>query len=69
MESEAAYKKCRLSADQQCLYYFFMVVVVIRYETTATACWALTFIIRIFVNDTITIAVWTSFHVCVPNQS
>jgi hypothetical protein len=25
----------------------------------------LTFIVRIFVNDTIAIAVWTSFHVCV----
>jgi hypothetical protein len=52
------------------------VVVVIRYKTKATACRALTFIIRIFVNDTIaiavctsfdtiTIAVWISFHLCV----
>ena len=42
-----------------------MVVVVIRYKTKATARWALTFIVRIFVNDTIAIAVRTSFHVCV----
>jgi hypothetical protein len=34
--------------------------VVIRYKTKATACRALTFV-RIFVNDTIAIAVWTSF--------
>jgi hypothetical protein len=36
-------------------------VVVITYKTQATACRALTFIVRIFVNDTIAIAVWTSF--------
>ena len=42
-----------------------MAVVVIRYKTKATARRALTFIVRIFVNDTIAIAVWTSFHVCV----
>ena len=42
--------------------YFFMVVVVVRYETTATARWALLFI-RAFFNDTITVAVWTGFHV------
>ena len=42
-----------------------MFVVVIRYETKATARRALTFIVRIFVNDTIAIAVWTSFHVCI----
>jgi len=36
-------------------------IVVIRYKTKAAACWALTFIVRIFVNDTIAIAVWTSF--------
>ena len=39
-----------------------MIVVVIRYETAATARWALTFIVRIFVNDTIAITVWTSFY-------
>jgi hypothetical protein len=43
------------------LYYF--VVVVIRYDAAA-AHWASTFIVRIFVNDTITVAVWTGFHVC-----
>jgi hypothetical protein len=40
-----------------------MVVVVIRYETTATARWALLFIVRAFFNDTITVVVWTGFHV------
>jgi hypothetical protein len=46
-----------------CLYYFFMLVVVVRYETTATARWALLFIVRAFFDDTITVAVWTGFHV------
>jgi hypothetical protein len=46
-----------------CLYYFFLAVVVIRYETTATARWALLFIVRAFFDDTITVAVWTGFHV------
>jgi hypothetical protein len=40
-----------------------VVVVVVRYETTATARWALLFIVRAFFNDTITVAVWTGFHV------
>jgi hypothetical protein len=40
-----------------------MAVVVVRYETTARACWALLFIVRAFFNDTITVAVWTGFHV------
>jgi hypothetical protein len=40
-----------------------MVVVVVRYRTTATARWALLFIVRAFFNDTITVAVWTGFHV------
>ena len=53
----------------RCFYYFFMVVVVIRYKTKATARRALAFIVRIFVNDTIAIAVWTSFHVCVHRKS
>ena len=52
----------------RCFYYFFMVVVVIRYKTKSTARRALTFIVRIFVNDTIAIAVWTSFHLCVPRS-
>ena len=47
-----------------CVYYFFLAVVVIRYETTATARWALLFIVRAFFNDTVTVAVWTGFHVC-----
>jgi hypothetical protein len=46
-----------------CVYYFFLAVVVIRYETKATARWALLFIVRAFFNDTITVAVWTGFHV------
>ena len=45
-----------------CLYYFFPAVVVIRYETTATARWALLFVVRAFFNDTITVAVRTGFH-------
>jgi len=44
------------------VYYFFLAVVVIRYETTATARWALLFIVRAFFDDTITVAVWTGFH-------
>jgi hypothetical protein len=48
----------------RCVYYFFPVVVVIRYETTATARWALPFIVRAFFDDTITVAVWTGFHGC-----
>jgi len=42
-----------------------MAVIVIRYETTATARWALPFIIRAFFDDTITVAVWTGLHVSV----
>ena len=52
-----------LKCDVPCLYYFFLAVVVIRYETTATARWALLFIVRAFFNDTFTVAVWTGFHV------
>jgi Protein of unknown function (DUF3072) len=44
------------------VYYFFLAVVVIRYETTATARWALLFIVRAFLDDAITVAVWTGFH-------
>jgi hypothetical protein len=47
--------------DRRCFYYVF-IVVVIRYETTATARWALLFIVRAFFNNTITVAVWTRFH-------
>jgi hypothetical protein len=46
-----------------CFNYFFLAVVVIGNETTATARWALMFIVRAFFNDTITVAVWTGFHV------
>jgi len=51
------------AADRRCFYYFLMAVIVIRYETTATARWTSPFIIRAFFNDTITVAVWTGFHV------
>jgi hypothetical protein len=55
---------CRTSSIRlPCVYDFFLAVVVIRYETTATARWALLFIVRAFFNDTITVAVWTGFHV------
>jgi hypothetical protein len=40
-----------------------MAVIVIRYETTATARWTSPFIVRAFFNDTITVTVWTRFHV------
>jgi hypothetical protein len=56
---------CRTSSIRlPCVYYFLLAVVVIRYETTATARWALLFIVRAFFNDTVTVAVWTGFHVC-----
>ena len=45
------------------MYYFFLAVVVIRYETTAPARRALLLIVGAFFNDTITVAVWTGFHV------
>jgi hypothetical protein len=48
-----------------------MAAIVIGDETEATACRALTFIVRIFVKDTIAIAVWASFssHVCVSSKA
>jgi hypothetical protein len=46
-----------------CVYYFFLAVVLIRYETTAIARLALLVIVHAFLNDTITVAVWTGFHV------
>jgi hypothetical protein len=51
--------------DRRCFYYVF-IVVVIRYETTAAAGWTLMFIVRAFINYTITVAIWTnfSFHLC-----
>ncbi len=51
---------------RQTYRYALVVVVIVRNETTATARWALLFIFRAFVNDSITVAVWTSFHVCTP---
>jgi hypothetical protein len=42
------------------LNYFF-IVVVIGYETAATARRTLTFIVRAFIDHTITVAVWTRF--------
>ena len=51
------------AADRRCFYYFLMAVIVIRYETTATARWTSPFIVRAFFNDTITVTVWTGFHV------
>jgi hypothetical protein len=41
-----------------------VVIVIIGYVTTAAACAALLFIVRTFFNDTVTVAVWTSFHSC-----
>jgi hypothetical protein len=38
-------------------------VLIIRHETTATSSWALLFIVRAFFTDTITVAIWTGFHV------
>ena len=56
---------CRASSIRlRRVYYFFPAGVVIRYETTDTARWALPFIVRAFFDDTITVAVWTGFHVC-----
>jgi hypothetical protein len=55
--------RSRCGKIARCFYYFFLVVV-ITHKTKATACRALTLIVRIFVNDAIAIAVWTSlsFH-------
>ena len=55
----------RTEARGHSAYYFF-IVIVIRYETTATARWALPLIVRTLFNDAITVAVWTCFHVCLP---
>jgi hypothetical protein len=50
-----------LQANADCFYYFFMAIVVVSYEAKATASRALTFIVRIFVDDTIAITVGTGF--------
>jgi hypothetical protein len=48
-------------------YYFFFVVIVIRHETTTAARWASSLlIVRTFLNDAITVAVWTGFHSAPP---
>jgi len=52
---------CR-SLQAKC-FITFAVVVVIRYETTPTARRALTFIVRIFVNDTIAITSLDKFFI------
>jgi hypothetical protein len=43
---------------------YLFIIVVISYDTAATAHWTLMFIVRAFINYTITVAVWTrfSFH-------
>jgi hypothetical protein len=41
--------------------YFFIIVVVIRYDTAASTRWTLVFIVRAFINYTITVTVWTRF--------
>src|SRR5262249_48790474 len=51
------------AADRRCFYYFLTAVIVIRYETTATTRWTSLLIVRAFFNDTVTVAVWTDFHV------
>jgi len=43
--------------------YDVLVVVVVRYKTIPAARRALLFIVRAFFNDTVTVAVWTGFHV------
>jgi hypothetical protein len=48
---------------------YFFIVVVIRHDTAAAARWTLMFIVRAFVNYTITVAVWTRFSFHVPTMS
>ena len=52
----------RPTGDFTSFYYFVIAIVVIRHETKAAARRALTFVVRIFVNDTIAITVWTRFY-------
>ena len=53
------------STRLSCVYdvLVVVVVVVVRYKTIPAARRALLFIVRAFFNDTITVAVWTGFHV------
>ena len=45
--------------------YFLAAVVIIGHESAAAARRTSLFIVRAFVNDTITVAVWTGFHLAV----
>ena len=55
--------KRTLGAGSAC---YFFIVIVIRDETTAATPWTLLLIVRTLFNDTITVAVWTGFHVRLP---
>ena len=57
--------RCRIGSLAGSACYFF-IIIVIRDETTAAAPWALLLIVRTLFNDTITVAVWTGLHVCLP---
>jgi len=56
----------RMGSPAGSAYYFIIIIIVISHETTATAHWALLLIIRALFNDAVTVALWTSFHVCLP---
>jgi hypothetical protein len=45
---------------------YFFIVVVIGYDTAASARWTLMFVVRAFIDHTITVAVWTRFSFHVP---
>jgi hypothetical protein len=45
---------------------YFFIIIVIRHETTAAARWALLLFVRTLFNDAITVALWTGFHLCLP---
>src|SRR5215469_9254294 len=64
-ETEFRSRRIGSPADSAC---YFFVIIVIRYETAATARWALLLIVRTLSNDAITVTVWTGFgfHVCLP---
>jgi hypothetical protein len=58
------FASCFLPHKLNSVALFLLLLLVIRYETTATTRWALLFIVRAFFDDTVTVAVWTGFHVC-----
>jgi hypothetical protein len=58
----------RIGSLASCTCYFF-IIFVIRHKTTAAAGWALLLIVRTLFNDAVTIALWTSFHVCLPRDT